>query len=340
MYPKYNCGLTRSLTWSDTSQIYIRARACTTPSDTQQNDNDNVRIGLPVSVSLSPKMINPGGNITATYTNRLQGRPTWLCYLSGTSPIGTSPVCGNPGTSYTITSSGSGSSTVQCTASETSASSIDLTWADSTQSNIRVRACTSSGDDLQYDNANVQLNASRINVTITPLTANEGDTLTASYSGHVSGTPTWLCYRSSSAGPITTTINCNNAGTSNTITTSGSGKGVVCTPSETDGSSVSLTWVESTQEYIRARACTANGDTQQVDNDYVRIGLPVSVSLSPKMINPGGNITATYTNRLQGRPHGCVICMILVLLALLLSVEILEHPIQLHQVALVVVMGA
>ena len=219
-----------SLTWSDTSQIYIRARACTTPSDTQQNDNDNVRIGLPVSVSLGPKMINPGGNITATYTNRVQGRPTWLCYKSGTSPIGTSPVCGDPGTSYTITSSGSGSSTVQCTASETSASSIDLTWVDSTQSNIRVRACTSSGDDLQYDNANVQLNASRINVTITPLTANEGDTLTASYSGHVSGTPTWLCYRSNSTGPITTSITCSDPGTSNSITATGSGNGVMCTP--------------------------------------------------------------------------------------------------------------
>ena len=301
--PSETDGSSVSLTWVESTQKYIRARACTANGDTQQGDNDYVRIGLPVSVSLGPKMINPGGNITATYTNRLQGRPTWLCYLSGTSPIGTSPVCGDPGTSYTITSSGSGSSTVQCTASETSASSIDLTWADSTQSNIRVRACTSSGDDLQYDNANVQLNASRINVTITPLTANEGDTLTASYSGHVSGTPTWLCYRSSnSTGPITTAITCSNPGTSSTITASGSGNGVMCTPSETDGSSVSLTWVESTQKYIRARACTANGDTQQVDNDYVRIGLPVSVSLGPKMINPGGNITATYTNRLQGRP--------------------------------------
>ena len=183
-----------SLTWSDTSQIYIRARACTTPSDNQQADNDNVRIGLPVSVSLSPTMINPGGNITATYTNRVPGRPTWLCYKSGTSSIDTSPVCGNPGSSYTITSSGSGSSTVQCTASETSASSIDLTLMDSTQSNIRVRACTSSGDSLQNNNSNVALSTSKIGVTISPLTANQGDTLTASYSGHVSGTPTWLCY--------------------------------------------------------------------------------------------------------------------------------------------------
>ena len=158
----------------------------------------NVRIGLLVSVSLGPKLINPGGNITATYTNRVQGRPTWLCYKSGNSAIDTSPVCGDPGTSYTITSSGS-SSTVQCTANETSASSIDLTLVDSTQSNIRVRACTSSGDDLQYDNSNVALSISKIGVTISPLTANEGDTLTASYSGHVSGTPTWLCYRSSSS---------------------------------------------------------------------------------------------------------------------------------------------
>ena len=58
--------------------------------------------------------------------------------------------------SYTITSSGSGT-TVQCTASETSASSIDLTLMDSTQSNIRVRACTSSSDSLQYNNRMLHL---------------------------------------------------------------------------------------------------------------------------------------------------------------------------------------
>ena len=128
------------------------------PCDLLNGCTPEVRWALPTILqgTLGPKMINPGGNITATYTNRLQGRPTWLCYLYDTSPIGTSPVCGNPGTSYTITSSGSGSSTVQCTASETSASSIDLTWADSTQSNIRVRACTSSGDDLQYDSVDIR----------------------------------------------------------------------------------------------------------------------------------------------------------------------------------------
>ena len=126
--------------------------------------------------------------------------------------------------------------------------------------------------------------------------------MTASYSGHVSGTPTWLCYKSNSTGSITSSITCSDPGTSNTITTSGSGNGVVCTPKETDGSSVSLTWGESSQKYIRARACTANGDNQQLDNNNVRIGLPVSVSLSPTTINPGGNITATYTNRVPGRP--------------------------------------
>ena len=264
-----------SLTWSDTSQIYIRARACTTPSDTQQNDNDYVRIGLPVSVSLSPKMINPGGNITATYTNRLQGRPTWLCYLYGKSPIGTSPVCGNPGTSYTITSSGSGSSTVQCTANETSASSIDLTWWILRNQIYVCVLVPVVGMIFNMIMPMLQLNASRIHVTITPLTANEGDTLTASYSGHVSGTPTWLCYRSSNTGPITTSITCSNPRTSTTITAStasGSGNSVVCTPKETDGSSVSLTWVESTQKYIRARACTANGDTQQNDNNMFASG--------------------------------------------------------------------
>ena len=119
----------------------------------------------------------------------------------------------SPGSSYTITSGGSGT-TVQCTASETSASSIDLTWVDSTQSNIRVRACTSSGDSLQNNNANVALSASKINVTISPLTASQGDTLTASYSGHVSGTPTWLCYISdtSKTSRITSSITCSDPG--------------------------------------------------------------------------------------------------------------------------------
>ena len=259
----------------NSAQKYIRARACTANGDNQQLDNNNVRIGLPVSVSLSPTTINPGGNITATYTNRVPGRPTWLCYKSGNSAIDTSPGCGNPGSSYTITSSGSGT-TVQCTASETSASSIDLTLVDSTQSNIRVRACTSSGDSLQHNNSNVALSISRIGVTISPLTANQGDTLTASYSGHVSGTPTWLCYKSSTSA-ITSSITCSDPGTSTTITSTGSS--VRCTPKETDGSSVSLTWGDSSQKYIRARACTANGDNQQLDNNNVRIGLPVSVSL-------------------------------------------------------------
>ena len=127
----------------------------------QQNDNDHVHIGLPVSVSLGPK-INPGGNITATYTNRVQGRPTWLCYKSGNSAIGTSPGCGNPGTSYTITSSGSTSTTVQCTANETSASSIDLTLVPIIRNQIYVRACTSSGDSLQYDNPMFNLEYPRL----------------------------------------------------------------------------------------------------------------------------------------------------------------------------------
>ena len=85
-----------------------------------------------------------------------------------------------------------------------------------------MRACTSSGDSLQHNNSNVALNASRIGVTISPLTANQGDTLTASYSGHVSGTPTWLCYRSSTSA-ITSSITCSNPGTSTTITSTGSG---------------------------------------------------------------------------------------------------------------------
>ena len=174
--PSETDGSSVSLTWVDSTQKYIRARACTANGDTQQLDNNYVRIGLPVSVSLSPKMINPGGNITATYTNPSPGRPTWLCYKSGTSPIGTSPVCGNPGSSYTITSSGSGT-TVQCTASETSASSIDLTLADSTQSNIRVRACTSSGDSLQHNNANVDLNVSKISIEIKDTFLHQGDKL-------------------------------------------------------------------------------------------------------------------------------------------------------------------
>ena len=123
--------------------------------------------------------------------------------------------------------------------------------------------------------------------------------MTASYSGHVSGTPTWLCYRSSnSTGPITSAITCSNPGTSSTITASGSGNGVMCTPSETDGSSVSLTWVESTQKYIRARACTANGDTQQVDNEnvFLRAKMKVLLDNRTRIVNPGGYITVSIQN--------------------------------------------
>ena len=182
----------------------------------------------------------------------------------------------------------------------------------------------------------VKTTYAQIEVNILPLTSTQGGTLNASYNQRVSGTPTWLCYRFNSTGPINTSPSCNSPGSSYTIDAN-SASSLQCTQNTTADSPVSLTWSDTSQIYIRARACTTPSDTQQNDNDNVRIGLPVSVSLSPKMINPGGNITATYTNRLQEDPHGCVICLVLVLLALLLSVEILEHLIQLHQVALVVV---
>ena len=142
----------------------------------------------------------------------------------------------------------------------------------------------------------------QISVNIFPTTSTQGGTLSASYSNQrVSGTPTWLCYVSGTD-EISNSPNCGNPGSSDTITSSGSGTTVQCTQNTTSDSPVSLTWSDTNQTYIRARACTTPSDNQQADNDDVRIGLPVSVSLNPTTINPGGNITATYTNRVPGRP--------------------------------------
>ena len=46
----------------------------------------------------------------------------------------------------------------------------------------------------------------QIEVNILPLTSTQGGTLNASYNQRVSGTPTWLCYRFNSTGPINTSL--------------------------------------------------------------------------------------------------------------------------------------
>ena len=200
---------------------------------------------MPVSVSLSPTTINPGGNITATYTP-VPDRPTWLCYKSGNSAF-TSPGCGNAGSSYTITSSGSGT-TVQCTASESSASSIDLTLADSSQSNIRVRACTNSSDSLQHNNANVDLNVSKISIEIKDTFLHQGESLILDIINHVGDTPIWVCYRHNSFYDKVG-INCTQSPGTGTLNEIDGQQGLKCTQSQNNADSVKLTWSNITQTH-------------------------------------------------------------------------------------------
>ena len=110
-----------------------------------------------VSVSLSPTTVVASGTITATYGGLQPDTPAWICFQSGSDAIADPPTCGNPGEVVTISGAGAGSSgggSAVCTPSTTSGAAVDLTWDDVTQSNIRVRACTSLGDASQANNPN------------------------------------------------------------------------------------------------------------------------------------------------------------------------------------------
>ena len=145
-----------------------------------------------MTVTMSPTTANQGSTLTATIGNHDGSTATWLCYKSGTSDPGTIS-CGAAGSATSISASVSGGGSVACTASATTGADVSLTWTNATQTNIRIRACTSNGDTSHTDNANVVITKQAISVGLSPITADQGDTLTASISNHISGTPTWLC---------------------------------------------------------------------------------------------------------------------------------------------------
>jgi len=247
-----------SLTWSESTQTYIRARACTASSDTAQADNPNVLLSHILSITITPTSLAQGGTLSAAYTGWASGA-VWICYRSGLAAVSTLPSCAAAGSATTVTGTGSGAATV-CTASASTGSAVSLTWTESTQAHIRARACTTSSDTAQVDNADVTL-AESIAVTFAPTTLPEGSTVAATYSGWVSGA-VWICYRSGTSAVVAPA--CGPASTATTVSAAGSGSGPVCTASASTGAAVSFVWAEWTQTYIRARACKVDGDAKQV----------------------------------------------------------------------------
>jgi len=170
---------------------------------------------------------------------------------------------------------------------------VSLTWTDSTETNIRARACISAGDTTQTDNANVALSVAVISVAITPTSSVQGGTLTATYTGYTSGA-VWLCYQSGTS-IVGTSPSCAAPGSASSITTADSGSGVVCTESQTSGAVVPLTWTDSTETNIRARACISAGDTTQTDNANVALTVAGNNNSTGAVVVNNHEVTTTLT---------------------------------------------
>jgi len=151
------------LTWTEVTQKNIRARACMSDSDTDQADNANVALTQAISVVISPVTLFEGDTLTLTYSAWASG-VVWICYSSGTSAVGASPTCLGPGTATTITADGSAHS--KCTASAATGNAVSLTWSESSQTHLRVRACTGNEDGAQVDNGYMTLVSSSLSKTI------------------------------------------------------------------------------------------------------------------------------------------------------------------------------
>ena len=111
-----------------------------------------------IGVVVQNTRISPGGNITAQLTNLTNLSSdigSWVCYQSGTNPVPSAPSCSAPGFASSVSAAGSGSS-VQCTANSTDTDVIHLSWIDTNQTNIWLRACTSDGQQ-HLNNSNVLL---------------------------------------------------------------------------------------------------------------------------------------------------------------------------------------
>ena len=108
-----------------------------------------------MSVEITPNTAHIGSTLTATISGYIDSQETWLCYRSGSTKITNEVHCGDSGDYSNITSAGSGTMVV-CT-HNISNNTAELVWSDNTQTNIRVRACNSTGDDQQTSNPSVLL---------------------------------------------------------------------------------------------------------------------------------------------------------------------------------------
>ena len=105
-----------------------------------------------------------------------------------------------------------------------------------------------------------------MSVAIAPTSPTLGDVLNLTYTGWVPGTAVWVCY-SSGTSAILSSPSCADPGNATTVAEAIAGAmGSVCTANASDGAAVPLTWSETTQRHIRARACTTATDVTQVAN--------------------------------------------------------------------------
>ena len=216
--PKETDGSSVSLTWGDSSQKYIRARACTANGDTQQVDNDDVFLRRKMKVLLDNRIVNPGGYVTVSIKNYMANFSTWLCYRSGASPNIASPQCQNNGISSTISAEGSGAN-VLCTG-VLSGPKTNLTWSNFTQKYVRFRACNFNGDDQHFNNSLQVVSVLRLKIDITTVQANPGGAISMNISDRDKRTPFWICY-TADASSIEVAPRCSQAGNATQIISSG-----------------------------------------------------------------------------------------------------------------------
>jgi hypothetical protein len=251
--------------------------------------------------------LNQGGALTLTYSLPFGFVPgvlnLWICYSSKSGSNVPGPItCGPSGTASTVDSN-SQHPAVVCTPSVASGDAVTLTWVESAQDGLIARACTSATDIDQANNALVTLSLPPpISVAVAPTTLHQGAELTLTYGNYVSG-QVWICYQSASTilaiGAMANA--CGAAGTATSVSGTYSSSTNVCTASTTTGAAVSLTFADSTQKYLRARACTSATDTTQAQNSPSTLTLaPISVTITPTTLGQGDTLTFTYGNYVSG----------------------------------------
>ena len=106
-----------------------------------------------IGVVVQNTRISPGGNITARLTNLSSDVGSWFVISQGQVQYHLLVVYA-PGVASSVSAAGSGSS-VQCTANSTDTDIIDLSWIDTNQTNLWLRACLLITNSL--NNSNVLL---------------------------------------------------------------------------------------------------------------------------------------------------------------------------------------